>query len=167
VLQYFIWVVTAFTHLWCLKKIKSLWLWNVAERLPWNWGSYGNRDASNLATEWPSLVLKLFRITSGRCDDALPWFYIKQKEIDIRNINECFHLVIWLHQLYSLSSRSIAHNYSQIWWQTNLCSKFKSNPVICLHLDLPHITQTTSRQTLGNTEACGDSFCTFLLEFCK
>ena len=49
----------------CRKKMKSRWLWNVTTRRPWNCGSWGNNAAIILANWRPSLVLKLFRITSG------------------------------------------------------------------------------------------------------
>ena len=61
------------TYLWCLKKIKSRWLWNVTVRLPLNWGSWGNIEASNLPTRCPSRVVKLFKRSSGICLVGFPW----------------------------------------------------------------------------------------------
>ena len=69
-------------YLWCLKKMKSLWLWKVMALRPWNWGSWGNNDASILPTLCPSRVLKLFRITSGMWLDSAPAFW-KCNDINI------------------------------------------------------------------------------------
>ena len=61
-------------YLWRLKKMKSRWLWKVTHCLPWNCGSWGKRATNRRATEWPSRVLKLLRITSGRWLVIRPWF---------------------------------------------------------------------------------------------
>jgi hypothetical protein len=55
------------------KKMKSLWLCSVTTCLPWNWGCFGKRHWKNLATRTPNLVVKLFKINSGKCVVAFPW----------------------------------------------------------------------------------------------
>lgn len=54
-------------YLWNLKKTKSLWLWKVATCRPTNCGFCGKRAANNRPMLWPRRVLKLFRMTSGKC----------------------------------------------------------------------------------------------------
>ncbi len=39
-------------NLWCLKKIKSLWLWNVTTRRPLNSGWRGNNEANMRPVTW-------------------------------------------------------------------------------------------------------------------
>jgi len=75
-------------YLWWRKKMKSLWLWKVMHLLPWNCGSYGNRAARSRPTEWPRRVLKLFRTSSGRWLEVLPWFW---KTVDICILNHSKH----------------------------------------------------------------------------
>ena len=70
-------------HLCLRRKIKSLWLWKVTTFRPLNSGSMWKRDPNILPTEWPSLVLKLLRITSGRCLVAFPclWNWVLMKMV--------------------------------------------------------------------------------------
>lgn len=63
-------------YLWCLKNIKSLWLWNVTTLLPLNSGCWGNSEARSLPTLTPTFESKLLRISSGTWSVANPCLFI-------------------------------------------------------------------------------------------
>ena len=65
--------ILLYMYRWCLTKMKSRWLWKVTTCLPSNWGSWGKKDPKNLPILLPSLVEKLLRMISGKCEVGFPW----------------------------------------------------------------------------------------------
>ena len=101
-------------YLWCLKNIKSLWLWKVITWWPLNCGSWGKSDANILPTVWPSLVLKLFSITSGMWELGSSERFISVYEYT-RNIN--WHDDMGIVFMYVKFLRMLfIHHSVKIWW---------------------------------------------------